>query len=197
MSYYQVLENPKIKLKDIELKNFIDYGLYQYPTNRAFAKIKSDEFVFEKTFREFTDFDGEIRTKTTLYLTYVTDKFAYGSQPHLDVTSCIATHVMPINKIDTGKLIFYDDNSIDFYYKKIMYQLIKEEPEQKYIDEWNEIKKNDFDFNKLFSFDMNKNNSVIFKNSLKSWHGVEKTTHDRLVLMTTYHKKNERCKFGD
>ena len=61
----------------------------------------------------------------------------------MDVTSCIATHVMPINKIDTGKLIFYDDNSIDFYYKKIMYQLIKEEPEQKYIDEWNEIKKND------------------------------------------------------
>ena len=42
MSYYQVLENPKIKLKDIELKNFIDYGLYQYPTNRAFAKIISD-----------------------------------------------------------------------------------------------------------------------------------------------------------
>ena len=48
MSYYQVLENPKIKLKDIELKNFIDYGLYQYPTNRAFAKIKSDEFVLRK-----------------------------------------------------------------------------------------------------------------------------------------------------
>ena len=84
---YTLLDKPSIDIDDLVLTMFVDQTLYQEPTIRSFAKIRDNRFIDEQFVREFTNFDGEMRIDTTLYITHVQDDFRYGSQPHLDVKS--------------------------------------------------------------------------------------------------------------
>jgi len=196
---YTLLDKPSVDIDDLVLTMFVDQALYQKPTVRSFAKIRDDRFINEQFVREFTDFDGEMRIDTTFYITHVKDKFAYGSQPHLDVKSGIATHVISLNDEWNdewgGHLNLYSNVSDE--YKDIMKKLRAESPKQEDIEHWNDIKKKDVNFDIEYSYKMSSKKSIIFKHTENSWHGVEKTFKDRKVLIIAYHDKNIKCRFGD
>lgn len=196
---YTLLDKPSVDIDDLVLTMFVDQTLYQEPTVRSFAKIRDDRFINEQFVREFTDFDGEMRIDTTLYITHVQEDFAYGSQPHLDVKSGIATHVISLNddwNDDWGGHVNLYSN-VSNEYKDIMKKLRVESPKQEDIKLWNDIKKKDVDFDIEYSYKMSSKQSIIFKHTEDSWHGVEKTLRDRKVLIVAYHDKNMKCRFGD
>jgi len=201
MSFFRIFQKPKIILPDLEMKEFIDSGLYQYPTKRAFCKLYDETLINENEVREFTNFDGEMRINKRVYKTFVENDFAYGSQPHLDVESSLATQVFSLNNDWDdewgGHLYFYDYEDVSDEYKKIMQKLIIESPKKEDVDTWNQLKIKDTNFKYLYVYKMSSQNSILFKNGPLTWHGVDKTEKERTVLIVTYHDKNKKCEFGD
>ena len=78
-----------------------------------------------------------------------------------------------------------------------MKKLRVENPKKEDIEHWNEIKKKDVNFDLVYSYKMSSKQSIIFKHTEDSWHGVEKTLRDRKVLIVAYLDKNIKCRFGD
>ena len=201
MSFFRIFQKPKIILPELEMKEFIDSGLYQYPTKRAFCKLYDDSLIDENEVRDFTNFDGEMRINKRVYKTFVENSFAYGAQPHLDVESNLATQVFSLNDDWDdewgGHLYFYDYEDVSDEYKKIMQKLIIESPKKEDVDTWNQLKIKDTNFKYLYVYKMSSQNSILFKNGPLAWHGVDKTEKERTVLIVTYHDKNKKCEFGD
>jgi len=197
---FSILERPRVDI--VEGEKFIDFKLYRTPTTRSYHKIDWNNLTITRV-RSLTDYDGEIRAKATIYWTYPEKGFASGAMPHRDVESCLATHVIPLEDNWEpewgGQLRFYEDGVIPQDYKNIMSKLVSEHPTElakKLLDQYKNTGWNPPHF---WQMEMDARESVIFKNSTTSWHGVAdlRTTQPRRVLIITYHNNENPYKYGD
>jgi len=217
MTYKLIEKDRDIKVPIGKVKDYVDTGLYQYPQKRGFLKIYSDEYLLDiDLVREFTNYDGPIRTNTTFHFTYMDiSGYAWPSQPHTDVISCLATHAIPLDSVYSarpgqywnnewgGSLCLYNEESIPDDYKEIVPKLNIENPKQEDIDLWNDMKTWGIGPDIEYEMYLTDNESVLFTRD--TWHGVGDVQITgllsqvayRRILIVNYHKEDMNCAFGD